>query len=280
MHFGETLVFYLVIGLGVAVAACLSDVRTIGLGRDHDAEQHRRARLAFVALSAVLFWPLYLPLLLSSPVAPVAAPAHVAAAPQDEMAEAIAQVELELDAALSSLDGWAEDVLVSEKDRIGELRLALLAQACRIREMDSLLARAKTAGGVADFSGGASPLAAAEPRACDRRQQSERARAQNMARLEDVRRRAHADLLGTLAWIRELVSMIHLAKFTGAPASRAEELVAQIAAAVEGISAADWREESHVAQTPRPLRPAVSDVERERARGEAAAFDTAHHQTA
>ena len=48
--------------------------------------------------------------------------------------------------------------------------------------------------------------------------------------------------MGTLAWVRELVSMIHLAKFTGAPASRAEELVAQIAAAVEGISAVTWQE--------------------------------------
>jgi hypothetical protein len=249
MHFGETLVFYLVIGLGVAVAACLSDVGTIGLGADHDAEKHRRARLAFVALSAVVFWPLYLPLLLASPTPPAAAPANAPAAPQDEMAEAIAQVELELDAALSSLDGWAEDVLDSEKERIGELRLALLAQACRIREMDGLLARTKTSGGGADFSGGAQPPDTAEPDACDRRQQSERARAQNLARLEGVRRRAHADLLGTLAWIRELVSMIHLAKFTGAPASRAEELVAQIAAAVEGISAVDWREENRVTQT-------------------------------
>ena len=48
--------------------------------------------------------------------------------------------------------------------------------------------------------------------------------------------------MGTLAWVRELVSMIHLAKFTGAPASRAEELVAQIAAAVEGISAVTWQD--------------------------------------
>jgi hypothetical protein len=46
--------------------------------------------------------------------------------------------------------------------------------------------------------------------------------------------------MGTLAWVRELVSMIHLAKFTGAPASRAEELVAQIAAAVEGLSEVTW----------------------------------------
>ncbi len=48
--------------------------------------------------------------------------------------------------------------------------------------------------------------------------------------------------MGTLAWVRELVSMVHLAKFTGAPASRAEELVAQIAAAIEGISAVTWQE--------------------------------------
>jgi len=37
--------------------------------------------------------------------------------------------------------------------------------------------------------------------------------------------------------------MIHLAKFTGAPASRAGEIVAQIAAAVEGLSEVTWQEE-------------------------------------
>jgi hypothetical protein len=37
--------------------------------------------------------------------------------------------------------------------------------------------------------------------------------------------------------------MIHLARFTGAPASRASELVAQIAAAVEGLSAVTWQDE-------------------------------------
>jgi hypothetical protein len=50
--------------------------------------------------------------------------------------------------------------------------------------------------------------------------------------------------MGSLAWVRELVSMIHLAKFSGAPAARAEELVAQIAAAVEGLSELTWQEET------------------------------------
>ena len=44
------------------------------------------------------------------------------------------------------------------------------------------------------------------------------------------------ELMATLAWVRELVTMIHLAKYTGAPASRAVELVRQIAAAVKGLS--------------------------------------------
>ena len=56
------------------------------------------------------------------------------------MAVAIAQVDAELEAALSSLDGWAEDVLARERGRIRELRAAWTAQAERIREMDRVLA--------------------------------------------------------------------------------------------------------------------------------------------
>ena len=59
-----------------------------------------------------------------------------------------------------------------------------------------------------------------------------------------MRVRLYDDLMGTLAWVRELVSMIHLAKFTGAPASRADELITQIAAAVEGLSeVTQWKED-------------------------------------
>ena len=38
------------------------------------------------------------------------------------------------------------------------------------------------------------------------------------------------------------MTLIHLAKYTGAPASRAEELVLQIATSIEGLSeVATWR---------------------------------------
>ena len=42
--------------------------------------------------------------------------------------------------------------------------------------------------------------------------------------------------MGTLAWVRELISMIHLARFTGAPAARVQELIGQIASSVEALS--------------------------------------------
>src|SRR5262249_33915697 len=148
----------------------------------------------------------------------------------DDMAHMIHQVDAELEAALNSLDGWAEGVLAREKDRIHELRTAWTNQSDRIREMDRLLALPEYAD--AENVGPAfdAPLSAT---AGERLRHSQQVRRQNIERLRQVRRRAYEDLMGTLAWVRELVSMIHLAKFTGAPASRAEELVAQIAAAVE-----------------------------------------------
>jgi hypothetical protein len=209
--FGQTLVLYLVIGVGVAIAVCASD-------------RGGRTRNGFLITSAVPFWPLYLPLLLT----PIGRDAQLTpdstSEPADEFATAIAQVDAELDAALGSLDGWAEDVLAREKLRIGDLRTAWSTQAQRIREMDEVLAL--------HFGDESVPDAGADERV----RSSWQARRQNVARLRRLRRRAADDLAGSLASVRELVSMIHLAKFSGAPAARAEELVALIAAAVEGLS--------------------------------------------
>jgi hypothetical protein len=220
--FGQTLVLYLVIGAGVAGAVYLT------WGGDGGTNRW------FVVATAVLFWPLYLPMLLARGT-PVREPSVVSTAPQDALTAAIAQVDGELEAALGCLDGWAEDVLAREKDRIRELRSAWLAQAQRIREMDQLLARPEYAAATVD-----EPAANDDPRL----RSSLQARRQNVERLQRLRGRAHDDLTRSLAWVREVVSMIHLAKFSGAPAARAEELVAQIAAAVEGLSELTWQDET------------------------------------
>lgn len=221
MGFGVTTIFYLLIGAGVAAAVFLSDGGRSPAGR------------GLRAATAVAFWPMFLPILLARPRPGAGASPSVPGRdePRDELDAAIARVEAELESAFSSLDGWAEDVLAHEAGRLGELRAALTAQAARIREMDRLLAGIEIEP--------ADPATTAE--AGDRRSRSERARRANFERLRRVRRHAYDDLTGTLAWVRELVSMIHLAKFTGAPASRAGELVAQIAAAVEGVSAVTWQ---------------------------------------
>jgi len=238
MNFQETVVFYVVIGLGVAAAFGLTERRTF------------RPATLFSMLGAVLFWPLYLPLLLSGTQKATAEPNPVGA-PRDELSNAIEQVERELDAALGGLDGWAEHVLNRNSGRLGELRSALVAQADRIRELDALLASDRAAaadGGATDPT----TIGAVAGELDERRRKSLQARRDNMQRLAEIRRRARADMLDTFAWIRELVSMIHLAKFTGAPASRAEELVAQIAVAVESISIVAVNDHAAPSDAPQP----------------------------
>jgi hypothetical protein len=128
-------------------------------------------------------------------------------------------------------------VLNSEQHRLEELRTAWKLQAGRIRQLDRLLA--EPAARVDSLAEVASDV--------DRARQSENVRQGNIRQLVALRNQMHADLVGTLAWVRELVTMIHLAKFSGAPAARAEELVAQIAAAVQGLSEVSaWREQEEV----------------------------------
>ena len=55
------------------------------------------------------------------------------------MSTAISQVEAELDAAVRSLDGWAEGPLAQEHERLSELKTAWHLQAERVRELNRLL---------------------------------------------------------------------------------------------------------------------------------------------
>jgi hypothetical protein len=224
MNLPTTLLFYLLIGGGVAVAVHLSWQGTNSRDR------------WFCTCTAIVFWPLYLPALLQrsgpSPDEPaVGESSEEHTPPADDLSAAIQQAEGELELALQSLDGWSDAVLAREQDRFAELRAAWHAQAGKIRELDRLLQQPTFA-------------EAANKPSVESRSQSERGRQANIARLATIRRRLHDDLLNTLGQVRELVTMIHLAKYTGAPASRAEELVLQIATSVEGLSeVATWQGE-------------------------------------
>jgi hypothetical protein len=223
----ETSIFYFLLGGAVAVAVYIRGRRG------------SRIDIGLKMAGACLFWPLFVPMLLaeSPDDSPVQAEwADADPTQQDALAAAIFQVETELDAALDGLDGWAEDVLNSEQHRLEELRIAWKAQADRIRQIDRLLAAPS-----------ARTDSLAEVAAdVESARHSEKIRRDNIRQLSTLRNRMHADLVGTLAWVRELVTMIHLAKFSGAPAARAEELVAQIAAAVQGLSeVSSWREGEH-----------------------------------
>jgi len=224
MTLGQLLILYLLAGGAVAVAVFASPA------------PRGRAERGFQVATAIAFWPLYLTLLLSHRGAEPERICALAPA-RDELGRAIAQVDAELEAALGGLDGWAEGVLAREKARLDELRTAWAAQAQHVRDIDRLLA-CITPSDEAD-----------EPAASERVRTSRLAIRQNTERLRQVRERTYQGLVETLAWVRELVSMIHLAKFTGAPASRAEELVGRIAAAVEGLSAITWQDE-HEHDTP------------------------------
>jgi phosphoribosylformimino-5-aminoimidazole carboxamide ribonucleotide (ProFAR) isomerase len=156
------------------------------------------------------------------------------------MALAITQVERELDAALQSLNGWAENVLAEEQLHIVELKSAWRQQANHVRELDKLLAQTliEPPAVVPQAAGIEQPAAAvlAGQATHSRSAEHEKIRAENITRLKQLRRSMLDDLMATVAWVRELVTMIHLAKYTGAPASRAHELVKQIASAVKGLS--------------------------------------------
>lgn len=215
-----TAIFYLVVGCGVGIAFALRE------------REPTRLSLLIKPLVAALFWPLFVPLLLESahrkPLTLEEMLHPRARSSDDSLCRAIEQVELELDAALRSLAGWPGAALKVEHNCFDELRSAWRVQADRVRELDRLLGDSEFCATAAVEAQGGS----------EARTHNEQTRQENIEKLKTIRDRLRHDLLGTIAWVRELVTMIHLAKYTGAPASRAEELVRQIATAVEGLTQA------------------------------------------
>ena len=200
-----------------------------------------RIVLGLQMAAACLFWPLFVPVLLAPVEGEEAKREESPRAvieKQDSLAAAIQQVETELDLALDGLDGWAEDVLNSEQHRLEELRLAWKAQADRIRQIDVLLAEPSARLGLVGRRGSRS-------RQCPtkRKDSAGEHSAAVDATKPDVRRSGWHAGLG--AGVSNDDSLSQIQRCTG---TRAEELVAQIAAAVQGLSeASSWRAQEQVA---------------------------------
>jgi hypothetical protein len=215
----QVVVLYLLPGCGVAFALLAS---SSGTGKWERVG---------VALSAIVFWPIYLPGLLAARPGERRQPRR-SVRKLDALDQTIDRVERDLSSALAGLEGWVTAGVSLDERRIQELHRAWTGLAERIREMDRILSEADqppTADLLAD------PSQQPSSSSSERLRHSLESRRQNLDRLRLVRRRAYEDLMGTLAWVRELISMIHLARFTGAPAARLQELVGQIASAVEAL---------------------------------------------
>jgi len=119
MGFGVSVLFYLIVGTGVAIATWIGETP----GGDG---------FRFRVLTSPLFWPIYLPVLLARrTVIGTGEPMSIARRSRaaDEMSSLIAKVESELEAAFRSLDGWAEKALADQREPIHELRIAWRQQA-------------------------------------------------------------------------------------------------------------------------------------------------------
>jgi hypothetical protein len=216
---GQTLVLYAVLGAGVAVAVYLR------------GEAIGRLESSFRIASALVFWPLYVPMLLSRTDARGVAAMCFSQAPTDELALSIAQAESEVNAALESLRGWADNVLAAERGRIHEVREHWVRLARRIRDMDRLLALSddppQTQG-----KGIVSPDLVGVVREQgwnERLNQLREARLQSREQLKALRQRAADELMESLLLARQIASMVQLARFNGAPPTMAAELLARIA---------------------------------------------------
>jgi len=230
MGLNESLIFYAMIGLAVAVAVWSQEQESTQPGR------------YFRAVTSVLFWPIYLPILLSpQPSDESASTVESDVTPRpDGLALRIEAVKNELNDALASLDGWTAGALNHEQGRFEELLAAWNAQALRVQQLDAVLARCSVhAADVQNVND------------CQSAQQFEQARLQNLAHLTAVRNQAEQELTTSLSRVRELISLIYVARFTGTLAGRADDLILEIAASVEGLSeVAAWTD-------PCPVSPGV-----------------------
>ena len=127
MSLGQLLILHLMAGAGVAGAVYLA------------TGQQASSLRWFQVVTALVFWPMYLPLLLQRKAKITEQPATALLG--RDLDRTIAQVDEELGAALKNLEGKFGNALSREKAQLHELRGTWAEQARRIREIDQLLSQ-------------------------------------------------------------------------------------------------------------------------------------------
>jgi len=216
-----TLVIYVILGLVVATATALRDVRPAAL------------RLAFLFTAGVLFWPLLAPSLLGA-----ASPGPSASASPDGALEPrIQAAEDQILAALARVKGGiAAGALAPEAARVRHLASSLRALATRLGEMDETLRAPEL--DTARLEARLAELAAKGTLESDARTVSLRARLRSVERLRALRVRTHDDVERALFKMEEITSQMLLLKFAGRPDTEVAGLIDEIADGVEGVAEA------------------------------------------
>ncbi|PYP87206.1 MAG: hypothetical protein DMF61_11245 [Blastocatellia bacterium AA13] len=210
MGLSETVIIYLIIGGGVAMALVIR-ANTSGF------------HLVYLSAVGLIFWPIMVPTLFersgssgSTTTAPVISP----------IARRISELEAELKMVMAKTDGWAERVLATETEKITSLVAAMRGQAARVEEMERLLRAIERE--PSKNSHGSAPVVSLD---------GERSRRKNVELLRRLRDKSESGLWTSITKIEDLISMIYVARFAGASRSEVDRMLAEISATVESISA-------------------------------------------
>jgi hypothetical protein len=221
MHIAGTFLLYALVGVCIATALVL---------RESSAGA---ARKVASFLGAALFWPIFAPLMWSSPAAP-AAPSARKPQPQSALSPRIRAAEEQLLAALGKVDGVAEDILAPEVARVRSVTGQLASMESRVAEMDALLASPEF--NALGAQKALEDLAARGVPEVDPRMQSVRSRLRNIDRLKSMRARTCEDLERVVLKIEEMSSQLQLLKFAGRPDAEVVALIKDIAECVEDVT--------------------------------------------
>jgi len=209
----EFLLLYATVGLAIGAAVAL---------RDAPIGTPVSAALAGTAVTAVLFWPLFLPFLLASPGE--RAQRAPAVEPEDgALVRALRRTQRALDGALGGIAGREALGLAAVLTRMPEVLRTLEDQARSVEDMARVLAAPAVD---TDADGLDADLA----------RDLGSARAESDRRLRALHDRRRAELMRAIVRLEELVAMIHLARFAREPNTAAGPLVQQITATVEALS--------------------------------------------